>query len=331
MGTKKTWIILPTERLSALLNIFGTEKHNELQVLNQIVTHPILTEKQVFLTIKREDLLDPNISGNKYRKLKYNLINAKESGFGTLLTFGGAFSNHIAATAYAGKINGFKTIGVIRGDELLGEWRENPTLKRAYDCGMQFKFVSREEYRIKDGQEFMDRLREAYGEFYLLPEGGTNSLAIKGCEEIIGPGDEDYDVVCCAVGTGGTIAGIINSAADTQRVLGFPAVKGDFLNEDIRRFARKENWELQTDYHFGGYAKVNEGLIRFINDFKERTGIPLDGVYTGKMIFGIMDMIQKGYFLPNTKILAVHTGGLQGIEGMNQGLKKKNLPWLTIG
>lgn len=302
-----------------------------MEALNQIVTHPILTEKQVFLSIKREDLLDPNISGNKYRKLKYNLIYARENGFGTLLTFGGAFSNHIAATAYAGKINGLKTIGVIRGDELSGKWQENPTLKKAYDDGMHLTFVSRKEYRLKDDSEFIARLREEFGAFYLLPEGGTNHLAVKGCEEIMRPGDEGYEVVCCTVGTGGTLAGIINSVTDTQRVLGFPALKGNFLNADIRRFAHGNNWELCSDYHFGGYAKVNEDLISFLNDFKKRTGIPLDAVYTGKMLYGILDMVRKDRFLPRTRILAIHTGGLQGVEGMNQRLKKKNLPWSMIG
>ena len=297
---------------------------------NQEVHLPILDQKKVSLVIKREDRIHPLISGNKYRKLKYNLKEAKTQGFDTLLTFGGAFSNHIAATAYAGKIHGLKTIGIIRGEELAQKWQENSTLKLAESHGMQFKFVSREAYREKDTPQFIDDLKEEFGAFYLLPEGGTNPLAIKGCEEILTTSDANFNVVCCAVGTGGTIAGISNGAFTSQKVLGFPALKGDFLQEDICKFALRENWKLVTDYHFGGYAKVTEELVSFINDFKLNTQIPLDPIYTGKMIYGILDLIQKGYFPPKTKILAIHSGGLQGIDGMNRNLLKKNLPLINI-
>ncbi|CAM4207705.1 1-aminocyclopropane-1-carboxylate deaminase/D-cysteine desulfhydrase [Zobellia nedashkovskayae] len=297
---------------------------------NQEVHLSILDQKKVSLVIKREDRIHPLISGNKYRKLKYNLEEAKTQGFDTLLTFGGAFSNHIAATAYAGKIHGLKTIGIIRGEELAQKWQENSTLKLAESHGMQFKFVSREAYREKDTPQCIDRLKEEFGAFYLLPEGGTNPLAIKGCEEILTTNDADFDIVCCAVGTGGTIAGISNAAFAPQKVLGFPALKGDFLQEDICKFAMRENWKLITDYHFGGYAKVTEELVSFINDFKLNTQIPLDPIYTGKMLYGILDLIQKGYFPPNTKILAIHSGGLQGIDGMNRNLLKKNLPLIDI-
>ena len=297
---------------------------------NQEVHLPILDQKGVSLVLKREDRIHPLISGNKYRKLKYNLKEAKTQGFDTLLTFGGAFSNHIAATAYAGKIHGLKTIGIIRGEELAQKWQENSTLKLAESHGMQFKFVSREAYREKDTPQYIDWLKEEFGAFYLLPEGGTNPLAIKGCEEIITTNDADFDIVCCAVGTGGTIAGISNAAFAPQKVLGFPALKGDFLQEDICKFAMRENWKLITDYHFGGYAKVTEELVSFINNFKLNTQIPLDPIYTGKMLYGILDLIQKGYFPPNTKILAIHSGGLQGIDGMNRNLLKKNLPLIDI-
>lgn len=271
-----------------------------------------------------------HISGNKFRKLFYNLKEAQERGCPTLLTFGGAYSNHIAATAYAGKKYGLRTIGVIRGDELADKWRHNPTLQQAHGHGMRFKFVSRDEYRKKDDPSFIAGLETEFGPFYLLPEGGTNALAIKGCEDILNDGDGGFDYVACAVGTGGTLAGISNSARKGQGVLGFPALKGDFVKEDIRKFAVRENWDLFSDYHFGGYAKVNAELIDFINKFKENTGIPLDPIYTGKMIYGIFDLIERDYFLPGSKILAVHTGGLQGIKGMNENLKKKNLPLICV-
>lgn len=296
--------------------------------VNQEIVLPILTKKRVSLFIKREDLLHPLLSGNKFRKLKYNLIEAKKLGLDTLLTFGGPYSNHIAATAYAGKLKGFKTIGIIRGDELSEKWKANPTLLLASEHGMRFKFISRNDYREKENPSYVRKLQSEFGACHILPEGGTNALAVKGCEEILTPADADFDVICCAVGTGGTLAGIINSSLENQRVLGFPALKGDFLSEDIRNFVLKENWKLITDYQFGGYAKVSAELIDFVNDFKRKTQIPLEPVYTGKMVFGILDLVRQGYFLPGTKILAIHTGGLQGIAGMNILLKNKNLPVL---
>lgn len=280
--------------------------------------------------IKREDLIHPFVSGNKFRKLKYNLLQAKKEKEETLLTFGGAYSNHIAAVAFAGKEQGFKTIGIIRGDELRDKISDNPTLQFAESCGMQFEFVSREAYRLKNDDSFLDDLKRKFGNFYLVPEGGTNELAIKGCEEILTDEDAQFDYVCCAVGTGGTISGIINSALPHQKVLGFPALKGDFLKDEIRIFAQNENWELITAYHFGGYGKVNQDLIAFINQFYADNQIPLDPIYTGKMVFGVMDLIQKDYFSPNSKILLIHTGGIQGIQGMNLKLKNKHLPTINI-
>lgn len=298
--------------------------HKKLFVLQELLTQKIkLTANNIFLSIRREDLNHPFISGNKLRKLKYNLLQAKAENQKTLLSFGGAFSNHIAALAYAGKEQNFKTIGIIRGQELENEIGNNPTLRFAQECGMQFKFVSRESYRHKTESDFIAQLKEEFGDFYLVPEGGTNEFAIKGCEEILSKDDSQYDFICLAVGTGGTISGIINSTLMHQKVLGFPALKGDFLNEDIRKFARKENWEIITDYHFGGYGKINPELISFINQFYEANQIPLDPVYTGKMAFGVMDLISKNYFPENSNILLIHTGGLQGISGMNLKLKAK--------
>ncbi|MEN9876920.1 MAG: 1-aminocyclopropane-carboxylate deaminase [Bacteroidota bacterium] len=294
--------------------------------LNQAI--PINLPKGISLVIKREDLIHPFVSGNKFRKLKYNLLQAKAENQSTLLTFGGAYSNHIAAVAYAGKENGFQTIGIIRGDELGDKIESNPTLKFAQECGMQFEFVSRETYRLKTEATFLEQLQQQYGAFYLIPEGGTNAFAIQGCEEILTPEDASFDYVACAIGTGGTISGIINSVLPHQKVLGFPALKGNFLQDEIRNFVRQDNWELITDYHFGGYGKVTNDLIDWINQFYEQTQIPLDPVYTGKMVFGIVDLITKNYFPENAKILLIHTGGLQGIQGMNLKLINKGLPIL---
>ncbi|RBN50495.1 1-aminocyclopropane-1-carboxylate deaminase/D-cysteine desulfhydrase [Flavobacterium psychrolimnae] len=286
--------------------------------------------KAISVQIKREDLIHPFVSGNKFRKLKYNLLQAKTENYETLLTFGGAFSNHIAAVAFAGKEKGFKTIGIIRGDELGSKIAENPTLSFAQNCGMQLEFISREEYRLKSESSFLENLKVKFGSFYHIPEGGTNALAIKGCQEILTEDDAEFDYICCSIGTGGTISGIINSVLPHQKVLGFPALKGDFLKEEIHNFTQNENWEVITEYHFGGYGKVNEALIGFINQFYTENQIPLDPIYTGKMVFGVIDLIKKNYFPAKSKILLIHTGGIQGIQGMNIKLKSKQLPTIDI-
>ena len=274
------------------------------------------------LYIKREDQLHPIISGNKFRKLKYNLSAAKHQNKKVLLTFGGAFSNHIVAVAGVGKEFCFETIGIIRGEELQEKINENPSLAVAQQLGMKLFFVSREKYRLKDTPEFIAELYSQFGDFYLLPEGGTNELAIKGCEEILTESDSEFTHICSSIGTGGTISGIINSSSSSQNIIGFSSLKGDFLQNDIAKFANQNNWFVNCEYHFGGYGKVTNELIEFMNSFYLEHAIPLDPIYTGKMMFGIFDLIQNNYFPPNSKILAIHTGGLQGIIGMNMKLEK---------
>ena len=302
--------------------------HKNTTLLNQTVSIPF--PNAITLTVKRDDLIHPFVSGNKFRKLKYNLLEAKNQKNSTLLTFGGAYSNHIAAVAYAGFEQGFKTIGIIRGEELMDKIDSNPTLKFAQEHGMQFKFVSRDAYRLKNETSFIDALKQEYGAFYLIPEGGTNSLAIKGCEEILTDTDAQFDYICCAVGTAGTISGLINSALPHQKVLGFPALKGEFLQDEICTFVKNKNWQLVHAYHFGGYGKVNNSLIAFMNEFYRQTQIPLDPIYTGKMVFGILDLIEKKYFPDHSKILFIHTGGLKGIKGINQILINKNQSTLNF-
>lgn len=302
---------------------------------NQQIFLRILKEKDIQLFIKREDKIHPFVSGNKFRKLKYNINESKKLQKDTLLTFGGAFSNHIVATAVAGKLSSLKTIGIIRGEELGKDLEKtlskNSTLREAHNNGMQILFISREDYREKSSNEFIQKLKNKFGDFYLIPEGGTNDLAIKGCKEILTEKDEKFDYICSAIGTGGTISGLINSVKNYQKVIGFPALKGDFLEQEIKQFVkRNDNWNLQTEYHFGGYGKYNSDLIRFINEFKEQTQIPLDPIYTGKMLFGILDMITKNQFPKGSKILVIHTGGLQGIDGFNQKLKHKNQELISV-
>lgn len=288
---------------------------------NEILNYEL---HDIKLFLKREDLMHPTISGNKFRKLKYNILHAKSENAHTLLTFGGAFSNHIEALSYAGIVHDFNTIGIIRGEELANQ-SLNPTLSRAKNNGMNLIFVTREEYKKRYQDDYLQNLSQKFDAF-VIPEGGTNELAIKGCEEILTEEDKSFDYVCCPIGTGGTISGLINSSNNSQRVIGFSALKAESLSEEISRRSKKDNWELNSDYHFGGYAKVSRELIQFINEFKHRENISLDPVYTGKMMFGIIDLIQKGRFKKNTSILAIHTGGLQGIDGMNIRLKQKGLP-----
>ena len=292
------------------------------KTINQIIYTKF---NSISLTIRREDLIHPFVSGNKFRKLKYNLKEFQEKGYDSLVTFGGAFSNHIAATAYACRENGINCVGVIRGEELPSRISENATLRFAQENGMKFEFITRAQYQEKESADFEKYLKYKYGNCFILPEGGTNALAVKGCKEILSNEDSCYDFICCSVGTGGTISGIINSVLPHQKVIGFPALKGDFLQSEIRKFAENNNWELVSDYHFGGYGRVTEELIDFINQFYEDTKIPLDPIYTGKMVYGIIDLIQKGYFPRNAHVLLIHTGGLQGIHGMNNYLEQKKM------
>lgn len=288
----------------------------------QRLNNSLFKEKQISVFMKRDDLLHPLISGNKWRKLKYNLAAAKESSLPTLLTFGGAFSNHILAVAAAGNEFGFHTIGVIRGEKVLPL---NATLSFASQQGMKLHFISREEYRQKENDGFLHHLRQQFGEFYLLPEGGSNTLAVKGCSEIISELNIAYDYLCCPVGTGATVAGLISGDQGKNQVLGFSALKGMADLESIITslsvaFSGKQfnNWSVNHDYHFGGYAKLPATLLSFIAEFRAQQNILLDPVYTGKMMYGIFDLARKDFFKPDSTVIAIHTGGLQGWNGFPQ-------------
>lgn len=277
------------------------------------------------LFLKREDKIHNIISGNKYRKLKFNLINAKELGFKGLLTFGGAYSNHIPAVAYAAKKNGFKSLGFIRGEEIVNNYLENPTLKYSHDLGMKFKFLSRSNYKLKTNEYFLRKLKKKFKDYYLIPEGGTNALGVLGCQEILNDSDKEFDYICCSVGTGGTICGLINSSNENQKIIGFSSINKNYLLNDITKFVTNENWMLIDDFSFGGYGKVNNELIEFMNNFRLKYGILLDPIYTSKLVYGVLNLITNNFFKPNSKILMIHTGGHQGIFPMNKFLKNKNL------
>ncbi|MCF8459450.1 MAG: pyridoxal-phosphate dependent enzyme [Flavobacteriales bacterium] len=315
----------------------------------QEVKDPLLDGTGVRLLIKRDDLIHEHISGNKWRKLKYNLSEAVQQNHHTILTFGGAYSNHIAATAYACKKAGMESIGIIRGEDDPS----NPTLQFARENDMRLVFVSREDYRKlthphlpEANTPFLAReeegsasgaggeLKNRFGRCFIIPEGGANGFGVRGCAEILTEVEEPFDVVCCAAGTGTTLAGLALTLKRDQRLIGFPVLKGGgFLKEDVERLMGESalrppstmDYGLSTNYHFGGYAKMKPELMAFINGFTERTGIPLDPIYTGKMMFGIYDMILNKQsvgacrdtpLLKGTTILAIHTGGLQGWMGM---------------
>lgn len=278
----------------------------------QEIHDPILDNAGVRLLIKREDLNHPYVSGNKWWKLKYNLEEATRTGKKTLLTFGGAYSNHIFATAAAAHQLGCESIGIIRGEETLPL---NHTLSFAANKGMKLLYVSREQYRNKMEPGFIDQLNKQFGDFYLIPEGGTNDLAIKGVTEFAQTLDSDFDYLCCPVGTGGTLAGIINGVPANKIILGFSSLKGgQFLQEEVTPWLKVSSrpFTLVTDYHFGGYGKTTQVLEEFKKHFERKNSMPLDIVYTAKMMVGIFDLVQESFFHKDSTILALHTGGLQG-------------------
>jgi 1-aminocyclopropane-1-carboxylate deaminase/D-cysteine desulfhydrase-like pyridoxal-dependent ACC family enzyme len=309
---------------SAISSLLHAPVYTPLQLVQDAFTDAA----EITLYIKREDLIHPQISGNKWRKLKYNLLQANRERKDTLLTFGGAYSNHIYAVAAAGKLYNFHTIGIIRGEE---HSPLNATLSFAQACGMHLYYLDRTTYKQKDYAEVLYPLQEQFGKFYLIPEGGSNALAVKGCTEIVQEIPSEVNYLCLPCGTGGTMAGLIAGAPDKQ-IIGFSALKGgEFLNQSVKDllnmyagidsspskiYLTASNWHIQVDYHFGGYAKVQPELLEFIRKFEQTHNIPLEQVYTGKMLYGVYDLLQKGYFPKGSTLVVLHTGGLQGRNAM---------------
>jgi 1-aminocyclopropane-1-carboxylate deaminase len=260
--------------------------------------------------IKREDLNHPLVSGNKWWKLKYNLQEAQRTGKGRLLTFGGAFSNHIFATAAAARELGLQSIGIIRGEECHPL---NPVLTFARQCGMALHYISRADYRKKQEPEFIHRLHQQLGDFYLIPEGGTNALAVQGVAEFAATLATDFDVLCCAVGTGGTLAGLVNGLQGNKQIMGFAVLKAAAsLENTVRQYLVKpfQNWCINHNWHHGGYAKVPAELRLFIQSFQQAHGFLPDGVYMGKLLRGITLEIAMGTFKRGTTVLVLHSGGI---------------------
>lgn len=269
----------------------------------QPVKVPVAEEKGLTVDVLRLDLLHPEVSGNKWFKLKYNLEEAIRTGHKTVLTFGGAFSNHIHATASACALSGLQSIGVIRGEEVS---MTNPTLREAAKMGMKIHTLSRSDYQKKNEEELLTVLKNKLGDFYVIPEGGNNSLGIKGCAEILGA-SIDHDQIFCAVGTGATYEGLSKSLKAGQALTGVCVLKG---------FPPQKN--LLTDYHFGGYARHTGELLNFKKEFEDLTGIPLDYVYTAKSFFAVNDLVKKNHFKRGSRLLIIHSGGLQGNKGYEE-------------
>jgi 1-aminocyclopropane-1-carboxylate deaminase len=271
-----------------------------------------LARAGVRLYLKRDDLISPEIPGNKWRKLKYNLAAAQAQGHHALLTFGGAYSNHIRATAAAGHYFGFATVGVIRGEEHLPL---NASLDYAVRHGMRLSYLDRATYRDKMSPEVIAGLHGRFGDFYLLPEGGTNAAALPGCAEIPGEIGRPFDLICCPCGTGGTLAGLAHGLGAGQRALGFCVLKGgQFLARDVADLQHAAfgtspgNWSVEHDFHFGGFARRKPALEEFIADFRARHALTLNWVYTAKMMYGIFALAERGTFPAGTAIVAVITG-----------------------
>lgn len=294
--------------------------HSELIKLEKTFNPSILTkidnlllrQSQIELWMKRDDLLHPIISGNKWRKLKYILDHALSLGSHTLISMGGVYSNHLHALAYVGKVLGLKTIGLVRGEqpETL-----TPTLLDMKAWGMELKFVSRSDYRLLRQYKGWHELPGLTPGQYWLSEGGAQALALRGVAELVADIVIPYDTLCVPCGTGTTLAGLIDAVPGQVSVLGFAALKNaGFLTTEVGAMLShpRNNWQINLDYHFGGFAKVNAELSRFIEDFELKTTIQLDPVYTGKMMYAICDLINKNYFGAGQRIIAVHTGGLQG-------------------
>ena len=275
------------------------------------IKNDLFNSKKIQVFIKREDLIHDFISGNKYRKLKYNINNAVLY-YNQILSFGGAHSNHLYSLSYLGLINKIKTIGVVRGNTLT------PTIKYCKSNNMKIVNLNYSDYRDRYKKNTIDMLRDKFGDFFYLPEGGTNEMAVKGCEEIIDERCYSFDYVCCCVGTGGTVSGILRSVKQHQKVIGFSVLKKNTsILENICKYSKINNFSLNENYSFGGIGKYNVDLINFMNYFFQHYDIKLDHIYNSKMFFGVFDLAKKNFFKKNSKILVLNTGGLNGLSGLN--------------
>jgi len=284
---------------------------------------PLLNRTGVDVAVMRLDKLSPIMSGNKLFKLHQNIEFARDNHFSPIISFGGAYSNHIHALAMAGQYYGIDTVGIIRGDQPK---KMSDTLQDALACGMQLEFVSRADYRSKNDDDYLESLSKRWPAGHIIPEGGSNTLGVNGCQSIVtllaSEIGNSYDAVALACGTGSTLAGIALAVPENKQVFGFPVLKGgDFLKEDVQQHllkidaAPRSNWQLVNGYDFGGYANVTDELVTFMTDMFESNALPLDGVYTAKALYGLLDQIEQSHFDSGQRVIFIHTGGLQGNRG----------------
>ncbi len=312
-------------------------KSRSVNDLLEEVHHPLLAQKKVRLLISREDLQHPQISGNKWYKLKHNIAQAKASGVRRLVSFGGAYSNHLHALAYAGQLNDMETVGLVRG-ELIEPL--NATLSDAVQWGMKLIAVSRAEYRSRHDASAMQRFAAPFMPCMVIPEGGANCLAVRGCSKIaqnIETQMEDVDYLCVPCGTGATLAGLVSGLTNSNtQVLGFSALKGLLdIEEKVAKLLCSVNagmdisWQINHQYHCGGFARVSPELVSFLDEWQAFSDIPLEPIYTGKMLFGLFQLIEADYFPGGSNIVAIHTGGLQGRRGMEHKMARMREPART--
>ncbi len=286
-----------------------------------------MMDRGIKVFVKREDLIHPLFGGNKWRKLKYNLVAFKNGDYKTLVTFGGPFSNHIFATAQICKIYNIKCTGIIRGEYMDPN---NPTLNAAKEAGMQLYFVPKSEYKLKENSELINQLISKLERPLVIPEGGANDLASKGVEELMKELDEEshYDYIFVSAGTGMTASGIIQFSNPLTKVMVVNALKNEGLEDSIISFLTDErtNWEVLSTYHFGGFAKASDELIQFHHTFFDKYKIQLDPIYNAKTVYGLLDCIENGTIRDHSKVLFIHTGGLQGITAFEYRSGKNWLP-----
>jgi 1-aminocyclopropane-1-carboxylate deaminase len=299
----------------------------------QTLQHPLFEQYQLHVQIKRDDLIDPIISGNKWRKLKYNIKHVKEKGYKGIISFGGAYSNHIHALAFACKQHDLHAIGIIRGER---HYAENFTLSKASKWGMALHFVDRQTYRERHTAHYLQQLSQQFPDYFIIPEGGSNRLALQGVAEICHElnSQTQYDTLISPVGSAGTISGLITGDDNQHKIIGIAVLKQtDYLTKEVSMLLNDQqgktfnNWQIFNNYHDGGYAKFSPDNLKKLHAFSATTGVPFEPVYSGKMVLALLDLIENGYFPPHHNIVLLHTGGLQGLGGLIEQNKLKASEW----
>jgi 1-aminocyclopropane-1-carboxylate deaminase len=307
----------------------------KLILINKVINQPVdlskaivqplasdlLLEKNVTMEVLRLDRIHPVISGNKWFKLRYQIQEALQQQKKGILTFGGAWSNHLVATALACQQAGLASIGIIRGEQPA---ELSATLQEVQEYSMQLQFIARSVY--SDEAAIIPALQEKYPDYYIVPQGGQSHLGVLGAAEIVQLTQiKSYSHVSCATGTGTMLAGLVHAALPHQQVIGIcslkmPATANNSLNTFVKPYAANgKHYTIFYDYHFGGYARKTSELISFMNTIYQKHDLPTDFVYTGKLLFGLMQLVQTNYFQPGSRILVIHSGGLQGNRSLPEG------------